>query len=63
MSMARKQSGVLALAAVAALVGACREQEQDRPLRFEPHVYRGDKPAALTRQQQLDLQERGKLQR
>jgi hypothetical protein len=50
------------LAAVA-LAGGCRENEQDRPLEFQPHVYTGQKPPPLSGQQQRDLQERGNLQR
>lgn len=52
-----------ALVAVAVLAGGCRQNEQDRPLNFEPHVYRGGKLPALTEQQKRELQERGNLQR
>ena len=40
-----------------------QENEQDRPLSFQPHVYKGQKPPSLSGQQQRDLQERGNLQR
>jgi hypothetical protein len=53
----------LAAAAVLTLAGGCRENEQNRPLDFQPHVYQGEKPASLTEQQKRDLQERGNLQR
>jgi hypothetical protein len=57
--------GVALIAAVAviALASGCRENEQDRPLEFQPHVYKGQKPPPLSGQQQRDLQERGNLQR
>ena len=58
--MARKRSGLVALTALVALVTGC---QKDRPLSFEPHVYQGERAAALTEQQQHDLEERGKLQR
>ena len=54
--------GAAILSFLIALAGGC-EREQDRPLRFEPHVYRGTKAAALTDRQRQQLQERGKLQR
>jgi hypothetical protein len=49
--------------AIIALASGCRENEQDRPLEFQPHVYKGQKPPPLSGQQQRDLQERGNLQR
>ncbi len=48
---------------VALLAGGCRENEQNRPLTFSPHVYQGNKTAPLTAQQTRELQERGNLQR
>jgi hypothetical protein len=61
--MAQARWAALAVAALAALAGGCRETEQNRPLDFQPHVYKGDKPASLTSQQKRDLQDRGNLQR
>jgi hypothetical protein len=52
-----------AVVACAVLTVGCREAEQNRPLEFEPHVYRGEKLAPLTDQQRRELQERGELQR
>ena len=54
---------LVAAVAVFALAGACRENEQNRPLEFQPHVYQGQKQPSLSGQQQRDLQERGNLQR
>jgi hypothetical protein len=45
------------------LLGGCRENEQNRRLEFEPHVYKGDKLPALTEQRVRELQQRGDLQR
>jgi hypothetical protein len=56
-------AALIAALAVVALAGGCRENEQDRPLEFQPHVYKGQKPPPLSGQQQRDLQERGNLQR
>jgi hypothetical protein len=62
--MARRRCArVLAAFAIAAGVGACRETEQNRPLDFQPHVYRGEKLPPLSEQQQRNLQERGNLQK
>ena len=62
--MARMRwASLLAGLAVATLAGGCRETEQNRPLEFEPHIYRGQKPPSLTEQQKRDLQERGNMQR
>ncbi len=54
---------LLAAVTVAAGVGACRETEQNRPLDFQPHVYRGEKLPPLNEQQRRNLQERGNLQK
>ena len=59
----RRRAALIAVVAVIALAGGCRENEQDRPLSFQPHVYKGQKPPSLSGQQQRDLQERGNLQR
>ena len=56
-------AALIAALVVVALAGGCRENEQDRPLEFQPHVYKGQKPPPLSGQQQRDLQERGNLQR
>jgi hypothetical protein len=61
--MARVHHAVLAAAAFLALAGGCRENEQNRPLDFQPHVYQGQKPQSLSEQQKRELQERGNLQR
>ena len=53
----------LAAGALAALLSGCRESEQNRPLDFQPHVYRGEKLPSLTDQQKKELEERGKLQK
>jgi hypothetical protein len=64
MHMARpRRVLLLAALAIAAGVGACREAEQNRPLDFEPHVYRGEKLPSLSEQQTRNLQERGNLQK
>ena len=62
--MARPRRVLLVAALViAAGVSACRETEQNRPLDFEPHVYRGEKLPSLSEQQTRNLQERGNLQK
>jgi hypothetical protein len=53
----------LAVGAFLTLSAGCRENEQDRPLDFQPHVYQGQKPQSLSEQQKRALQERGNLQR
>ena len=58
-----RRAALIAAVAVIALAGGCRENEQNRPLDFQPHVYKGQKPPSLSGQQQRDLQERGNLQR
>jgi len=59
----RRRVVSIAAVAVLALAGGCRENEQNRPLEFQPHVYQGQKQPSLSGQQQRDLQERGNLQR
>jgi hypothetical protein len=54
---------LLAALAVALPAGGCRENEQNRPLEFQPHVYQGQKLPTLTEQQKRELQERGNLQK
>jgi hypothetical protein len=56
-------STLLAAVALTTLASGCREREQNRPLDFEPHVYRGEKTPSLTEQQKRELQERGNLQK
>ena len=56
-------AALAAAAAVLLLVGGCRENEQNRPLDFQPHIYKGEKSPALNEQQKRDLQDRGNLQR
>ena len=58
-----RRAALIAALAVVVLAGGCRENEQDRPLEFQPHVYKGQKQPSLSGQQQRDLQERGNLQR
>ena len=53
----------LVAAGLLLLATGCRENEQNRPLDFQPHVYQGSKPAPLTEKQTRELQERGNLQR
>ena len=48
---------------VALAMTGCREDEQNRPTRFEPGVYQGHKPAELTPEQRRALEQRGMLQR
>jgi hypothetical protein len=57
------RAALLAAVAILALAGGCRENEQNRPLDFQPHVYQGQKPPSLSEQQKRDLQERGNMQR
>ena len=57
------RAALLAAVAIVTLAGGCRQNEQNRPLDFQPHVYRGQKPPSLSEQQQRDLQQRGNLQR
>jgi hypothetical protein len=56
-------SAVLAAAALGLLVSGCRENEQNRPLDFQPGVYQGQKLPSLTEQQKRQLQDRGGMQK
>ncbi len=56
-------AALAAAAAVLLLAGGCRENEQNRPLDFQPHIYKGEKSPSLNEQQKRDLQDRGNLQR
>ena len=56
-------AGLLATVAFLTLAGGCRENEENRPLEFQPHVYQGQKTQSLSEQQKRQLQERGNLQR
>jgi hypothetical protein len=56
-------AALLWVSAFLMLAGGCRENEQSRPLDFQPHVYQGQKPPSLSEQQKRELQERGDLQR
>ena len=56
-------AALLAAAAFVTLAGGCRENEQNRPLDFQPHAYQGQKSPSLNEQQKRELQERGNLQR
>lgn len=60
--MHRLMKTALVLGAVLALAG-CREQEQNRPLTFEPGVYRGEKPQPLSDEQLRKLQDRSRVMR
>ena len=51
------------LLTVAVVAGGCRKEEQDRPLSFEPGVYKGQKDEPLSEQNRRDLGERAKLMR
>ncbi|KUO57662.1 MAG: hypothetical protein APF80_07595 [Alphaproteobacteria bacterium BRH_c36] len=48
--------------ALAAGLAACREEEQGRPLSFEPGVYSGKKDEKLSTEQTEALRERARLQ-
>lgn len=56
-------AALLASIALATLGSGCRENEQNRPLDFQPHVYKGQKLPTLSEQQKRELQERGNLQK
>ena len=61
MAIRRVQAWALIAASAAGLAGCF--DVSDRPLSFEPGVYKGEKPAALTEEQRKALRERGNLQR
>lgn len=48
---------------VALAVAGCREEEQGRPLSFEPGVYKGEKTQPLTDDQLRALQDRSRMMR
>lgn len=52
----------LSLVVLVAGLGACREDEQDRPLHYEQGVYGGKKDTPLTAEQQRELELRGRKQ-
>jgi len=55
---------VFVAAAILALgLGACREQEQGRPLAYQKGVYQGQEDPALSDEQIRDLQRRGQQQK
>ncbi len=54
--------GVL-LTGLALGLGACRENEQDRPLHLEKGTYSGQPDTELTEDQRRALQQRGQLQK
>ncbi len=60
--MHRWTTTALVLGAVLALAG-CREDEQGRPLTFEPGVYKGEKSQPLTQDQLRALQDRARIMR
>lgn len=60
--MHRWKTTALVVGAVLALAG-CREEDQGRPLSFDPGVYRGEKLPPLTNDQIRALQDRGRIMR
>jgi hypothetical protein len=64
MTMVPMRTLLVATALTTALAtGACRKEEQGRPLSFEPGVYRGEKSDTLPKQTVRQLQDRGALQK
>lgn len=59
---ARVPSAVVFCVLMAGIAG-CREEEQDRPLVYEPGVYGGKQDTALTPEQQRELELRGRMQK
>ena len=58
-----KHVALLALSVcAAALLVACREEEQGRSLQLKPGVYTGEKIAPLSDADRRNLRERGELQ-
>jgi hypothetical protein len=62
-SQALKRVGLVAvMAALAVTLGACRQEEQGRPLYYEKGVYQGQPDTKLTDEQLRELQYRGATQ-
>lgn len=61
--MQRWMTTALVLGVVALAVAGCREEEQGRPLAFEPGVYKGEKLPPLTDDQLRALQDRSRVMR
>lgn len=59
----RKAFATLGVVALAIGLGACREEEQDRPLTFEPGVYGGAPDEVLTDDARQTLDRRHDIQR
>lgn len=63
--MRPRRNSLMALAAVALAalaLGACREEEQDRILRFKPGVYLGAQPTLVPADKKQALVDRTKTQ-
>ncbi len=58
----RRMSTLLVCFAIAAGLGACREEEKQRPLSHEKGVYSGQKGTPLTDEQQRQLRQRNRRQ-
>jgi len=64
MTQATKAVGIgVLLAGLALGLGACRENEQNRPLHLEKGTYSGQPDTELTEDQRRALQQRGQLQK
>lgn len=61
-NMTRTSLIVLSLLA-AVVTGACRKEEQNRPVSFTPGVYQGAPMPTLTKEQVVELGKRGNLQK
>jgi len=61
--MHRLMSKALVLGVVALAVAGCREEEQGRPLTFEPGVYKGEKSQPLSEDQLRALRDRSRMMR
>lgn len=61
--MYRWMRTALVLGVVALAITGCREEEQGRPLAFEPGVYKGEKLQPLTDDQLRVLQDRARIMR
>ncbi len=55
--------GLMALAFLTLVVGACRKEEANRPTSFTPGVYQGEAMPTVTKDQLAELQKRGNLQK